>query len=780
MKQNEIPFYKFLFLGFLALSPLLSLAQPLATNDAGNGNEDQIININAIQSNDVANGGTLVLSTLDINLSLAGNQSTFTSANGQWSVDFFTGNVIFVPNLNFNGAESIQYTIQNSLGQTSNTAQITANLAAINDAPITHNNFLSITEDSGLANGNMLSNGDNDPENTTLTCAIVPIANALNGTFTIAANGAYAYTPNANFYGTEVIVVSVCDAGLPLPAACTNDTLFVSVTPINDAPNIVNDAYTVPENSITTLNQLSNDNDIDNPLDLTSVQLMYGPAHGTATLLNGLIVYAPTIGFSGLDSILYQVCDSAAPLSNSCSQAWIHITVSPCAADPMGDCDGDGVSNATELANNTDPNNPCDYLAASQTLTYGSVWVAADCDGYGYTNGVEYGMGYDINNSCSFPFIAQNAIPTNNWAIADCDGDGVSNGDEIQSGTYGMDWCSMYPISITLTPSNGWIAADCDGDGVTNGDELTDNTNPTNPCDLDPLSITLTQDSLWLFLDCDGDGVENWDELQDSTYYLDACNYLPSSVTLPQTSVWNNLDCDGDGVINATEVTDNTDPQNGCEFLVSSQNINLTSTAWNGWDCDLDGVTNLDETTDNTNINDPCSFIEASITLTVLTGYENADCDGDGLINSIEDSLTTDIFNPDTDGDGLNDGSEFNQSSDPLDPCDPYPSLPTCIKDLVFPEGISPNGDNFNEQWVIGGADYYANNHLTIFNRFGTVVYELTNYTNEFVGMANVNTFEHLYKAYSTALLPEGTYFYLFDRFGDEQTVDRGYLYIKR
>ena len=48
-----------------------------------------------------------------------------------------------------------------------------------------------------------------------------------------------------------------------------------------------------------------------------------------------------------------------------------------------------------------------------------------------------------------------------------------------------------------------------------------------------------------------------------------------------------------------------------------------------------------------------------------------ADGDGDGLSDTQEEGIGTDVTNPDTDGDGLTDGDEVAQGSDPLDPDDP-------------------------------------------------------------------------------------------------------------
>jgi gliding motility-associated-like protein len=70
---------------------------------------------------------------------------------------------------------------------------------------------------------------------------------------------------------------------------------------------------------------------------------------------------------------------------------------------------------------------------------------------------------------------------------------------------------------------------------------------------------------------------------------------------------------------------------------------------------------------------------------------------------------------------------------------------------------LSPNGDGINDFLVIDGLEESPNNSLRIFNRYGQMVFEQINYTNEFRGVANTGNLI----PNQAAGLPEGVYYYL-------------------
>ena len=105
-------------------------------------------------------------------------------------------------------------------------------------------------------------------------------------------------------------------------------------------------------------------------------------------------------------------------------------------------------------------------------------------------------------------------------------------------------------------------------------------------------------------------------------------------------------------------------------------------------------------------------------------------------------------------------------------------SFTTLIPEDDTKYGFSPDGDGFNEYWHIENIQYYPENTVMIYNRWGDAVFKIENYDNAaqvFRGEANLKT------KMGAGRLPAGTYF--FDIIIDGQTIlkkTRGYLVIKR
>ena len=55
-------------------------------------------------------------------------------------------------------------------------------------------------------------------------------------------------------------------------------------------------------------------------------------------------------------------------------------------------------------------------------------------------------------------------------------------------------------------------------------------------------------------------------------------------------------------------------------------------------------------------------------------------------------------------------------------------------KELYFPNVITPNGDGYNDEFIILNAEYYPENNLKIFNRWGRLVFERKGYINSWRG----------------------------------------------
>jgi len=86
------------------------------------------------------------------------------------------------------------------------------------------------------------------------------------------------------------------------------------------------------------------------------------------------------------------------------------------------------------------------------------------------------------------------------------------------------------------------------------------------------------------------------------------------------------------------------------------------------------------------------------------------------------------------------------------------------LDSCVIPEGISPNGDGQNDTFDLSSYDV---SKLEIFNRYGTLVYSKTNYTDEWHGQTNDGD-----------ELPVGTYFYTMEY--EDGKLRTAWVYIQR
>ena len=94
--------------------------------------------------------------------------------------------------------------------------------------------------------------------------------------------------------------------------------------------------------------------------------------------------------------------------------------------------------------------------------------------------------------------------------------------------------------------------------------------------------------------------------------------------------------------------------------------------------------------------------------------------------------------------------------------------------DIKISDVITPNNDGFNDKWIILRPSNVKVG-VTIFNRWGQVVYKTTDYKNDWYGTGTNGALGNL--------LPQGTYYYLVELTGGVFTnkeVRKGYLTIKR
>jgi len=96
----------------------------------------------------------------------------------------------------------------------------------------------------------------------------------------------------------------------------------------------------------------------------------------------------------------------------------------------------------------------------------------------------------------------------------------------------------------------------------------------------------------------------------------------------------------------------------------------------------------------------------------------------------------------------------------------------SACKDVIIHDVITPNGDGYNDLWIIDGIKGYTQNSVQVFDKWGDKIFDKSNYQNDWGGMGK------------NGLLPDGTYYYLVRlntaNAGSSATTYNGSLLIKR
>lgn len=271
------------------------------------------------------------------------------------------------------------------------TSEVSAGIIGLNNqAPSAANDSYSTNEDTPLivpAGGVLSNDGDADGD----LLGTVLVNGPAHGTLTLAPNGGFSYTPNANYSGSDSFTYRAADG----TASSSVATVNLTVNPVNDAPAAENDSYTTGEDTPLTVAAkgiLANDTDGDS--SALSAALVSGPAHGSLTLNpDGSFTYTPDANYHGFDSFTYRTSDGVA----SSDTATVTLTINavndaPTAADDSYTLDEDATKTVSApglLANDVDVDG--EALTASLVSAPANGTLTLNLDGsFSYTPNANY------------------------------------------------------------------------------------------------------------------------------------------------------------------------------------------------------------------------------------------------------------------------------------------------------------------------------------------------------------------------------------------------------
>lgn len=490
---------------------------------------------------------------------------------------------------------------------------------------------------------------------------------------------------------------------------CSSAFLFVDVLPVNDSPIAIDDIVVAFEEQEITFHPATNDLDIDG--DSLAVQTVGYPVYGSITLGgNNSLVYLPPNNFIGWDTLTYLTCDSL----NLCDEGVVFLKVQE-------------VNDAPTVINES--------------------------------------FETDIGKQVSINLIENDFDEEDNNLTLVITG-GPANG--TVSGNVESDFIYMPAVNFYGTDTVKYLVCDdgyplaCDSGLAT----ILVNSNKRPVANNDTVFVIDTGTAYISILNNDSDP-DN-----DQLFYV--LNTINNNISNKAT-VFDK----GNGIISyqANRAFSGIDSfsytlfdNGGLPQLTDEATIYVMATKTNKPPVAVEDVVKMDQA--------------ASVSFNILEN--DSDPENDPLTFEILEYPTGGNIMVDETG-GINYSANYyfyGQDNLTYQLCD---STANCVQgnatinvakysfdDFIayIPNAITPNGDGKNDFFNIRNIESYPENELIILNRWGQMVFEAKNYSNNWNGTKN----------YTDAPLPEATYYYVFSVKSPFNTKElkRGYIQIVR
>jgi hypothetical protein len=198
------------------------------------------------------------------------------------------------------------------LAGASASGDFTLTVVAENTPPTAVDDAYTLPEDSPAALLAVLAN-DTDPDFGDALSVVAVTVDPRDGAAAVDPGGV-RFTPAADRFGAVTLVYEVSDGH-----ATDLATVTISLTPSNDPPTAVDDAFTVgPDSASAPVAVLANDSSApDDPETLTVTAVSGYAGEGAVILVGGVVYYQPPAGFTGEETFQYSVADPGGAVASA-------------------------------------------------------------------------------------------------------------------------------------------------------------------------------------------------------------------------------------------------------------------------------------------------------------------------------------------------------------------------------------------------------------------------------------------------------------------------------